>query len=238
MLPKIQGITSQSQLVSKNSQSNPLFIKIQSNNKNKRAPSQNFRISTKKNKKYDSPSKMSTTLSSFEDSEESKESKNNKVSNRIKSFGNLPSFKPNFSSVLPATSSRTSKAQKLTKPIPSSLQSFTSLSQAIKNRKRRSQSKPANKPPQPKKNPHLAAQMASYDLQTDSAIFSKIGVSTLAGIDQNKRKTNQDATMLELQICQKPEAALMGVFDGHGTTGHFVSSFLIQRSKSKQNFNF
>lgn len=62
-------------------------------------------------------------------------------------------------------------------------------------------------------------------------IFKSIGSRLMAGFKQGMIKTNQDNLFIDENIIKDGESTLLGVFDGHGLLGHFVSKFLIQNIK-------
>lgn len=52
-----------------------------------------------------------------------------------------------------------------------------------------------------------------------------------------KIKTNQDRYFYDLSMYGISELNMLAVFDGHGKEGHYVSEFLVNNLKSKNNLD-
>lgn len=69
----------------------------------------------------------------------------------------------------------------------------------------------------------MAGQGESELVDVEPPAWLTYGAFTRAGHDGIARKTNQDAYVVCPHLLGESEQFLFGVFDGHGTEGHFVS---------------
>lgn len=72
----------------------------------------------------------------------------------------------------------------------------------------------------------MAGQGESELADVEPPPWLTYGAFTRAGHDGIARKTNQDAYVVCPHLLGQSEQFLFGVFDGHGTEGHFVSRFV------------
>lgn len=64
-------------------------------------------------------------------------------------------------------------------------------------------------------------------------VFTGVSSRLMAGFKQGMIKTNQDNIFINTNILKDGNSVLLGVFDGHGVHGHYVSKFLIENLKGK-----
>jgi len=72
---------------------------------------------------------------------------------------------------------------------------------------------------------------------TDNNTFQEYYYQSVSGYSKGKIKTNQDAVMIYVDSPLGPNASLLAVFDGHGTSGHRISDFLRQHISGRLGMN-